>query len=120
VDAPPATLATLELTVAARLWMQSQEDTTMKRSVIVASAIVLAISLVSPAIAGERTGNGGFNPIGTHVIVAAICSFSGLEDFNGGPVVPGDTQTPHESGGTIEDPGVASICQLLNPGKLFK
>ena len=89
----------------------------MKKSVIVASAIVLAISLVSPALAGERTGNGGFTPIGTHVIVAAICSFSGLEDFDGGPVVPGNTQTPHESGGTIEAPGSASICSLLNPGK---
>ena len=89
----------------------------MKRSVIMASAIALAISLVSPAIAGERTGNNGFNPIGTHVIVAAICSFSGLEDFEGGEVVPGDTQTPHESGGTIEPAGVASICQYLNPGK---
>ena len=89
----------------------------MKRSVIVASAIVLAVSLVAPAVAGERTGNSGFNPIGTHIVVAAICSFSGLEDFNGGPVVPGDTQTPHESGGTIEAPGVASICQYLNPGK---
>ena len=88
----------------------------MKRSVIVASAIVLGISLVSPVLAGERTGNGGFNPIGTHLIVAAICSFSGLEDFNGGAVVPGDTQTPHESGGTIEAPGSASICQFLNPG----
>ena len=88
----------------------------MKKSVIVASAIVLAISLVSPAIAGERTGNGGFNPIGTHVIVAAICSFSGLEDFDGGAVVPGDTQTPHESGGNILPPGVASVCQFLNPG----
>lgn len=85
----------------------------MKRSVIVAGAIVLAISLVSPAIAGERTGNGGFTPIGTHVIVAAICSFSGLEDH---PLVPGDTQTPHESGGIINPPGVASICQFLNPG----
>ena len=92
----------------------------MMRSVIVASAIVLGISLVSPALAGERTGNGGFNPIGTHVVVAAICSFSGLEDFNGGPVVPGDTQTPHESGGTIEAPGSASICSILNPGKAFK
>ena len=89
----------------------------MKKSVIVASAIVLAVSLVSPAIAGERTGNGGFNPIGTHLIVAAICSFSGLEDNNGGAVVPGDTQTPHESGGTIQAPGSASICQFLNPGK---
>ena len=92
----------------------------MMRSVIVASAIVLGISLVSPALAGERTGNGGFNPIGTHVVVAALCSFSGLEDFDGGPVVPGDTQTPHESGGTIEAPGSASICNLLNPGKAFK
>ena len=92
----------------------------MMRSVFVASAIVLGISLVSPALAGERTGNGGFNPIGTHVVVAAICAFSGLEDFDGGPVVPGDTQTPHESGGTIEAPGSASICNLLNPGKAFK
>lgn len=92
----------------------------MKKSVIVASAIVLAVSLVSPAVAGERTGNSGFNPIGTHVVVAAICSFSGLEDHEGGPVTPGDTQTPHESGGTIEAPGSASICQLLNPGKVFK
>ena len=89
----------------------------MKRSVIMASAIALAVSLVSPAIAGERTGNNGFNPIGTHVIVAAICSFSGLEDFEGGEVDPGDTQTPHESGGTIEAPGSASICRFLNPGK---
>jgi hypothetical protein len=88
----------------------------MKRSVIVASAIVLAASLVAPAIAGERTGNGGVTPIGTHVIVAAICSFSGLEDFNGGAVVPGDTQTPHESGGTIAPAGSASVCQFLNPG----
>ena len=92
----------------------------MKKPVIVASAFVWAISLVSPAIAGERTGNGGFNPIGTHVVVAAICSFSGLEDHEGGPVTPGDTQTPHESGGTIEAPGSASICNLLNPGKAFK
>ena len=93
----------------------------MKKSVIVASAIVLGISLVSPALAGERTGNGGFTPIGTHTIVAAICSFSGLEDFEGAPtVVPGNTQTPHESGGTIEAPGVASICSVLNPGKAFK
>ena len=91
----------------------------MKRSVIMASALVFAISLVSPAIAGERTGNGGFNPIGTHVVVAAICSFSGLEDFEGGDViVPGNTQTPHESGGVVNPPGVASVCQYLNPGKL--
>ena len=88
----------------------------MKRSLIVASAIVLAVSLVSPAIAWERTGNNGFNPIGTHVVVAAICSFSGLEDFNGGDVVPGDTQTPHEEGGNILPAGVASICRYLNPG----
>ena len=87
---------------------------------MVASAFVWAISLVSPAIAGERKGNGGFNPIGTHAVVAAICSFSGLEDHEGGPVVPGDTQTPHESGGTIEPAGSASICNLLNPGKAFK
>ena len=93
----------------------------MKTSVIVASAIVFAISLVSPALAGERTGNGGFTPIGTHVIVAAICSFSGLEDFEGADeVVPGNTQTPHESGGTIEAPGSASVCNFLNPGKAFK
>ena len=63
----------------------------MKKSVIVASAIVLAISLVSPAIAGERTGNGGFNPIGTHVIVAAICSFSGLRTST---VAPLSRETP--------------------------
>lgn len=93
----------------------------MKKSVIAASAMALAISLVSPAIAGERTGNGGFNPIGTHTVVAAICSFSGLEDFEGADeVVPGNTQTPHESGGIIEAPGSASVCNFLNPGKAFK
>jgi hypothetical protein len=92
----------------------------MKKSVIAASAMALAISLVSPAIAGERTGNGGFNPIGTHTVVAAICSFSGLEDHEGGAVTPGDTQTPHESGGIIEAPGSAAVCNFLNPGKAFK
>ena len=85
----------------------------MRKSVIAATAIVLAVSLVAPALAGERTGNGGFNPIGTHVVVAAICAFSGLEDD---PLEPGNTQTPHESGGIIEPAGVASICQYLNPG----
>ena len=89
----------------------------MKKSLIVATAIVMAVSLVAPAVAGERTGSNGFNPIGTHIVVAAICAFSGLEDNDGGDVEPGNTQTPHESGGNVLPAGVASVCQSLNPGK---
>jgi hypothetical protein len=87
-------------------------------------ALALSVGLVTSAYAGERTGNGGFTPIENIVIAAnpvvrnAICAFSGLEDNDGGAVNPGDTQTPHEEGGVIQEPGVARICRMLNYGKL--
>jgi hypothetical protein len=90
----------------------------MRKLVIAATGLIVGISLAAPSFAGERTGNGGVTPIGTRIVLAAICAFSGLEDHEGGAVTPGDTQTPHESGGTTFPGGVAAICHLLNPGKL--
>jgi len=93
------------------------------KSVVFAAAFTVSACLAAPSFAGERTGNGGFTPIENIVIAAnplvrnAICAFSGLEDNDGGPVNPGDTQTPHEEGGNIQPPGVARICSLLNYGK---
>jgi hypothetical protein len=94
------------------------------KTVALAAAFTLSAGLAAPSFAGERTGNGGFTPIENIVLVAsplvrnAICAFSGLEDNDGGPVNPGDTQTPHEEAGIIQPPGVARICSILNYGKL--
>ena len=84
------------------------------KSSFFAAVTILGIGLSSPTFAGEQRGNGGSTPIGTYVVVAAICAFSGLEDVNPSR---GDTQTPHEEGGHVLPAGVASICQFLNPGK---
>jgi hypothetical protein len=76
--------------------------------------------LAAPSFAGDVTGSGKRTPIENIVLVAnpivrnAICAFSGLEDVN---LTPGNTQTPHEEGGNISDPGVARVCSLLNYGK---
>ena len=94
----------------------------MKRLALV-GVLTLGVGLAASSYAGERTGNSGFTPIENILLVAnplvrnAICAFSGLEDNNGGPVNPGDTQTPHEEGGTVAQPGVARVCSLLNYGK---
>ena len=91
------------------------------RKLALLAAVAVGVGLAAPSFAGERGGNGAWTPIGTYVVVAAICSFSGLEDQDhGGPVgdvVPGVTQTPHAEGGHTNPPGVASVCQFLNPGK---
>jgi len=97
----------------------------IRKTTLVVGFTALGICLASPAFAGERKGNGGWTPIGTYQVVAAICAFSGLEDHQhgtdpAGPVVPGETQTPHSEGGVVLPPGVASVCKILNPGKLFK
>jgi hypothetical protein len=86
----------------------------IKKSFVFAAVTILGVGLSAPSFAGEQRGNGGSTPIGTYVVIAAICAFSGLEDVNPSP---GDTQTPHEEGGNVAPPGVASICQFLNPGK---
>jgi hypothetical protein len=93
----------------------------LKKLVYLAIPALLGVSLASPSFAGERGGNGALNPIGLGLTAAAICAFSGLEDQEGppgtfGPIVPGDTQTPHEEAGNILAAGVAKICQFLNPG----
>jgi hypothetical protein len=85
----------------------------IKKPLLYASITIL-MGLSSAAFGGERKGNGGSTPIGTYVVIAAMCAFSGLEDVNPSP---GDTQTPHEEGGNTFPAGVASICQFLNPGK---
>lgn len=86
----------------------------IKKPLLFAALSTLGVGLAAPSFAGETKGNGGATPIGTHVVLAAICAFSGLEDVDPSP---GDTQTPHEEGGNINPPGVAAICQFLNPGK---
>ena len=86
----------------------------IRQPLLFAATTALAVGLVSPAFAGEVTGSGKQTPIGTYVVMAAICAFSGLEDH---PHEPGNTQTPHEAGGVINPAGVASICQFVNPGK---
>ena len=86
----------------------------IKRSTLCAAVATLGVGIASPSFAGEQKGNGGTTPIGMHVVFAALCAFSGLEDVNPSP---GDTQTPHEEGGNIFPAGVASVCQFLNPGK---
>jgi hypothetical protein len=89
----------------------------MIKKLALATLAAASVGIATPAFAGEVTGNGGLTPIsplGVRVVVAAICAFSGLEDH---PLDPGDTQTPHESGGTISPGGVARICAALNPGK---
>ena len=77
----------------------------MKRPLLFAATTMLGLGLAFPSFAGETTGNGGQTPIGTKVVLAAICAFSGLEDVN---PTPGDTQTPHEQGGIFE-----GVSQLL-------
>ena len=89
-----------------------------------ATVAALSVGFVAPSFAGERTGNGGLTPVENLVLTAnpivrnAICAFSGLEDNDGGPVNPGDTQTPHEQDGEVNEPGVARVCAMLNYGKL--
>jgi hypothetical protein len=87
----------------------------MIRKLTVATVAALGMSLATSAFAGEVTGQGKPNPIGLRIILTAICAFSGLEDS---PHAPGNTQTPHESGGTIFPAGVAQICSIVNPGKI--
>lgn len=95
----------------------------MIRKFVLLSAVALAgMSLADLSVAGERRGDGGWTPIGTYAVIAAICAFSGLEDHQhgdepAGPVVPGETQTPHSVDGQTNPPGVASVCQFLNPGR---
>jgi hypothetical protein len=86
----------------------------MKKPMLFAAATILGMGLASPSFAGETKGNGGQTPIGTYVVMAAICAFSGLEDVSPSP---GDTQTPHEQLGIYPPPGAAAICQFLKPGK---
>jgi hypothetical protein len=86
----------------------------IKKASFFAAVTILGVGICAPTFAGEQRGNGGATPIGTYVVIAAICAFSGLEDVNPSP---GDTQTPHEEGGNVAPAGVASICQFLNPGK---
>ena len=94
----------------------------MNRVALVSSVIVMSVGLTGQALAGERGGSGKWTPIGLGTVVASICSFSGLEDQDHGQevvpdVVPGETQTPHSENGNSFPPGVAAICQFLNPGK---
>jgi len=92
----------------------------MFRKLLLTTAVAaLGIGLSVSSLAGEVKGNGGRTPIGTYIVIAALCAFSGLEDANN-PVVPGDTQTPHEEGGNYPPPGAAQACSFLNPGHLFK
>jgi hypothetical protein len=100
------------------------QETTVKKLVYLAIPALLGVSLASPSFAGERGGNGALTPIGLGITAAAICAFSGLDDQEvpppggvWGPIVPGDTQTPHEEGGNILAAGVARICSILNHGK---
>ena len=86
----------------------------IKKSLVFAAVTTLGVGLSSSSFAGEQRGDGGSTPIGTYVVIAALCAFSGLEDVNPSP---GDTQTPHEEGGNVFPPGVAAVCQFLNPGK---
>jgi hypothetical protein len=94
----------------------------LKKFVYLTVPALVGVSLASPSFAGERGGNGELTPIGLGLTAAAICAFSGLEDQEGppgtfGPIVPGDTQTPHEEGGNIAEAGVAKICRFLNSGR---
>jgi hypothetical protein len=87
------------------------------------AAVILGIGLATPALSGEVTGTGSWTPIKLGLAAASLCAFSGLEDFNSNPangpapVVPGDTQTPHEQNGIYPPAGAARICSLLNHGK---
>jgi len=83
------------------------------KTVSLAAVATAGIILASPAFAGEVTGNGKSTPIRDRI--AAICSYSGLEDGAGGG--PGVTQTPAGEGGNRPPPGAAAICAWLNPGK---
>lgn len=97
-----------------------------------AAIVVVAFLLgAGAASAGERTGNGGSTPIQNLILmilgipldgptVNSLCAYSGLEDNDGGDVNPGDTQTPHETGGEVLDPGVARDCSELNYGKIHR
>ena len=68
------------------------------------------IILASPTFAGEVNGKGDSTPIRN--FIAAICSFSGLEDGDpmhpDAPSGPGVTQTPHSVEGTFPPPGAAA------------
>lgn len=45
---------------------------------------IVALTIATPAIAGEVTGAGGSTPVRGH-IASSICSFSGLNDDGMGP-----------------------------------
>lgn len=93
---------------------------------LAAAGLVVAATLGTgaSAFAGERTGEGKPTPIdsGTRngkAVPAAICAFSGLEDFDQeGDVQPGEVQTPHGESAfdVVFPPGSARICSVLNHG----
>ena len=102
-----------------RQWLiilNNKENTTTSKFVSLAAVATAGIILATPAFAGEVDGNGRSTPI--RDFIAAICSFSGLEDGDGAgaPSGPGVTQTPHAVEGTSPPPGAAAICAFLNPG----
>ena len=97
----------------------------MIKQIIAAGILATAtIGVGSSAFAGERGGNGEPTPIkgeqpGTPGVPAALCAFSGLEDFDfEGEVQPGEVQTPHGESAfdVVFPPGSARACSMLNFG----
>jgi len=71
-----------------------------KRSVLAAGfgVVALIVTGTGPAFGGEITGSGKFTPNHTFGHAQSICSFSGLEDGDGGPF-PGPGGAPPQNWG---------------------
>lgn len=94
-----------------------------------AAAALCAASVIGfggSAFAGEVTGTGQGTPlnarvgptdrVGNAVVSPSRCAFSGLEDHDGGTVVPGEVQTPKGAPGSV----VAAYCGGPADGNINK
>jgi hypothetical protein len=71
----------------------------LRRTMLIPVAALAAVVLAAPAAhAGEITGNGKPTPNHTFGHANSICSFSGLEDGDGGPF-PGPGGAPPQNWG---------------------
>lgn len=82
---------------------------TFARGGSAALALALAFAAISPAVAGEITGNGTSlkNPDGT-LNGNSLCAFSGRNDTPGGlslPIGPGGTLVQIDPGGDVQSFG---------------
>ena len=81
------------------------------------ACVVASLTMGSSVLAGEVTGNDKTTPVGRGETRAALCAYSGLEDFDGAqPVQPGVTQTQHENGSDPFVPGATRYCRVTTWG----